>query len=439
MPEITATPILPLALTPAKPGQGAAGKIAQNEDAKLSKTAQTTDAPTPNNEAGTTQSNSTDSFASILQRQLAQVSVHPVPVAKQTLDVNLDPAAQTLPIPADALGLDPAAQTLSKLEGEAALLAKSSPAANLKPESVPNTVDLASKPDDDTHKDAPDNTLASQSPYLFGLVNQPAAKLDTTLPREEKDPPAESDNPIQLAAASPLLTHAPASDAKNILPANVAGTTQTTANKPAEFAATPSAATDAAPAHPTHESAAAETGFDNLLAAAQAFQQNRTAGVHTSSHASPALPVKTPVGAHGWDGEVSDKLVWMVGRQEQRAELVLNPPQLGRVEVSLSTNAGQTNALFVSANPAVRDALEAALPRLREMLADAGVTLGQAQVGADTGNNGAANQSANHRENWDNSGRTSNTLDLANGLDSLRPVAPTQWLKQGNGLVDVFA
>lgn len=210
-----------------------------------------------------------------------------------------------------------------------------------------------------------------------------------------------------------------------------------TAGKSADFAATQATLTAVTPSGTNRgESKEPEGSFDALLAAAQTASQHRNGGVH--SQTSTPLPVQAPVGTHGWDGEVADKLVWMVGRQEQRAELVLNPPQMGRIEVSLSMNDGQTSALFVSANPAVRDALEAALPRLREILADAGVNLGQTQVGADTGNN-AGNSSTNNAENSDNSRRGLSNNELPTSNETLRQLDTPPWLKRGNGLVDIFA
>jgi flagellar hook-length control protein FliK len=150
-------------------------------------------------------------------------------------------------------------------------------------------------------------------------------------------------------------------------------------------------------------------------------------------NAAPALVVNTPVGNAGWAAEVSDKLVWMVGRQEQRVELVLNPPQLGRVEVSLSLNGDQATAQFLSANPVVREALESAMPRLREMLADGGITLGQTHVGSDS-----SGQTANQRENGDN--RSSFGGGNALSDTTIRAGStPTQWFGRGHGLVDVFA
>lgn len=188
---------------------------------------------------------------------------------------------------------------------------------------------------------------------------------------------------------------------------------------------------------PSAESAGVEPSgsFEELLSAARETQAGMATGVARTAHeATRTLPVQTPVGSRGWDADVGNHLVWMAGRQESRADLVLNPPQMGRIEVSLSISGGEASAQFVSASPAVRDALENALPRLRELLADAGITLGQAQVGS---------QSAGNRENGDNFPRT--PLDsLAAGSDAgpargFSGAPAHSWPRTGRGLVDVFA
>ncbi len=149
----------------------------------------------------------------------------------------------------------------------------------------------------------------------------------------------------------------------------------------------------------------------------------------------PALPVTQAVGAAGWQQEVGNRIVWMAQRQDSRAELVLTPPQMGRVEVSLTISGDQANAVFVSANPAVREALEAALPRLREQLAEAGIQLGQAQVGAEN-----ARQSAQEGKNGDNFAFSpENDRDAGTRFGSAAASAPLAGLKMGRGIVDVFA
>lgn len=229
-------------------------------------------------------------------------------------------------------------------------------------------------------------------------------------------------------------------DEASALRTETTGAAATPSGKTAEFAAAQAVTAD--PASPTkgQDVPNRETSFENAIAAANAqfLHHANDRDIRTPANTNHPLKVDTPVGNNGWDHEVGDKLVWMVGRQEQRAELVLNPPQLGRVEVSLNMTGDQTNATFVAANPAVREALESALPRLREMFADAGLSLGQAQVGADSGSN-AANQSFDNRGNGDNSSRFSGALDGASDGNMMRLTGTSQWVRQGRGLVDVFA
>ncbi len=64
-----------------------------------------------------------------------------------------------------------------------------------------------------------------------------------------------------------------------------------------------------------------------------------------------------------------------------RREGLLGFQYLGPLQVVLNVSNDQASASFTAAQPEVRQALEAALPRLREMMSDAGVTLGSATVG----------------------------------------------------------
>ena len=95
--------------------------------------------------------------------------------------------------------------------------------------------------------------------------------------------------------------------------------------------------------------------------------------------------LQTPLGASGWDDALGQKVLWMVSSQEQVAELSLNPPDLGPLQVTLSISNDQATATFVSQHADVRQALEAALPRLREMMAESGISLGGATVSGGDG------------------------------------------------------
>lgn len=91
--------------------------------------------------------------------------------------------------------------------------------------------------------------------------------------------------------------------------------------------------------------------------------------------------ISTPVASAGWGDELGSKTLIMVRDGQQSAEMQLNPPNLGPLEVRLSVQNDQTSLIFVSAHASVRDAIQNALPRLSGMLADSGLSLGSVQVG----------------------------------------------------------
>jgi len=88
-----------------------------------------------------------------------------------------------------------------------------------------------------------------------------------------------------------------------------------------------------------------------------------------------------PVGEKGWDRGLGDRILWMVGRSIQSASLHVTPPRLGPVEIQLSMHQDQASVSFITHNNAVKEALEAAIPRLREMFSDSNLQLVNVDVG----------------------------------------------------------
>jgi flagellar hook-length control protein FliK len=126
---------------------------------------------------------------------------------------------------------------------------------------------------------------------------------------------------------------------------------------------------------------ATPTSVAENVPAGDARQAQRAA----TADATPALRMESTMTAPRWGEEMAQKIVWLAGRNESRAELVLTPPQLGKVEVTLTvSHSGETSALFVSPNAQVREALEHSLVRLREVFAAAGISLGQTSVSDDS-------------------------------------------------------
>jgi flagellar hook-length control protein FliK len=93
--------------------------------------------------------------------------------------------------------------------------------------------------------------------------------------------------------------------------------------------------------------------------------------------------VRTPVGQQGWGDEIGTHLAIMAANGREAASLRLSPEHLGPLEVQISMKDGQANVVFGASNPETRNALEQSLPRLREMFAAQGLTLGNANVSRD--------------------------------------------------------
>ncbi len=155
----------------------------------------------------------------------------------------------------------------------------------------------------------------------------------------------------------------------------------------------------------------------------------------------PSLEVPQRVDSAQWGQGLGDKVVWMVGSQTQGAELKLNPPALGPLEVRVSMSDGQATLSFMTPHAPVREAIEAATTRLREMLGDSGINLGSVSVNVGTfaqqqqqqqsAAQGDASQMVRAGE-WDGSGNGS-------GEDvSVSAMVSARYLRDG-GMVDFFA
>lgn len=153
----------------------------------------------------------------------------------------------------------------------------------------------------------------------------------------------------------------------------------------------------------------------------------------------PELPqapsaINTPLHSTRWSEDFSQKLVWMAKNDLQTAQLSINPGNLGPIEVTLSIGKDSASAHFASPFAEVREALEAALPRLKEMLAEAGVALGQADVGAHSQGRFADGQAQRHAAQ-SSPARESSSFPVATAV--IETLAPRVGL--GIGMVDTFA
>jgi flagellar hook-length control protein FliK len=214
---------------------------------------------------------------------------------------------------------------------------------------------------------------------------QVADALKATDPHDpDESTGGEPHEPTQLLAALPLFremlpsaTHLPPHEKDKAEPAEAA-TASPAGEKPTlradSAAALPAAALDA-PRAP----AAVEHALP-VLEAPPVLQPV----VEARPGAAPPLPVvplAAPVGQPAWNEEFASKVAWLATSRVQQAELRVQPPDLGPVHVHIRIEANEANVALSAPHADTRNALEAALPDLRELLEARGIALGDTSIG----------------------------------------------------------
>jgi hypothetical protein len=95
---------------------------------------------------------------------------------------------------------------------------------------------------------------------------------------------------------------------------------------------------------------------------------------------APLFSLPRAISHPQWAEDVGERVVWMQQAELKTAHLRLDPPQLGTVEVHIILRETDSEVWFSAPTASVREALETALPRLREMLGQHGLQLGHAGV-----------------------------------------------------------
>lgn len=132
------------------------------------------------------------------------------------------------------------------------------------------------------------------------------------------------------------------------------------------------------------------TDASTLLQAPAVREAANTTATHgQTSFASPrALDVPAPAAPPGaplpmllaaatgtLGSELGEKILWLSGHNLRGAEIQLDPPELGPLQIQVHSHRDGTSVQFTTHTAVARDALESSLPRLRELLEGSGVPL----------------------------------------------------------------
>lgn len=189
----------------------------------------------------------------------------------------------------------------------------------------------------------------------------------------------------------------------------------------------------------TQTTATPEFSLQNLTQSALQVSSLPAAPL-ASSH---SLQITTPVQQTAQWGADFSRVMVQLGQQGaqnpglQTAEIRLDPPELGPLRIVLSVTESVANAMIFAAHAQTRLTVEQALPQLQQQLAQAGLSLGEANVS----DQGFSAQSEQHADKNPNKPATfsltgSNQSDDNSGL--LASATDTQRV-DSNAIIDTFA
>lgn len=92
------------------------------------------------------------------------------------------------------------------------------------------------------------------------------------------------------------------------------------------------------------------------------------------------MPQQVKLNTAAWENALGERAIMVATRNAKVAEIKLDPPELGSLNIRVHISQDQVNLSFTSPNAQVREAVEQSMPRLREMFAEQGLALQDSSV-----------------------------------------------------------
>lgn len=125
------------------------------------------------------------------------------------------------------------------------------------------------------------------------------------------------------------------------------------------------------------------------------------------------------------ENPLADKIFLMINKNENSAKLMIEPAELGPMEIKISQQDGTTHILFNTQTLAAKDAIQSQINELRDIFGQQGLNLGDVGVFHQ-------NEQSNNEQSFSSNRGFSNTSE-ANATESISLV------RNIRGLVDLYA
>jgi len=132
---------------------------------------------------------------------------------------------------------------------------------------------------------------------------------------------------------------------------------------------------------------------------------------------------------------VKDKVMLMISQKLQQFDISLDPPEFGNMQVRVNLQGEQATVNFVVQNQQAKEAFEQNMHKLKELLAEQGVDVGDANVEQQS------QQSDNETNNEENEGDAhhNSTTNTADASDVIEHNLSARMINSSTTAVDYYA
>ncbi|MGZ4976727.1 MAG: flagellar hook-length control protein FliK [Methylobacter sp.] len=161
-------------------------------------------------------------------------------------------------------------------------------------------------------------------------------------------------------------------------------------------------------------------------------QLNRTVDNKTDVPA-----ITKPLSHPEWNKDLGDRIVWMSNKAVPSAEIRLNPQHLGPISVRVDVADDQATVVFTAQHAAVRETLEASIPKLREMMGAQQLNLVDVSVSQGPASDQGRSQSQNFAQTADS--RSQGAISAVDEINDVEQEIASGRAVVSNGLLSIYA
>jgi flagellar hook-length control protein FliK len=147
--------------------------------------------------------------------------------------------------------------------------------------------------------------------------------------------------------------------------------------------------------------------------------------------------ITKPLSHPEWNKDMGERIVWMSNKAIPSAEIRLNPQHLGPISVRVDVTDDKATVAFTAQHAVVREALEASIPKLREMMSAQQLNLVDVNVSQGSASDHGRSQSQTFAQTA--GGGQGGANSVVNGVDDVEQEIESGRAIVSKGLLSLYA